>query len=120
MSFRTVTTFELPESDIHSILLATPGIDVVSSCFVLGENPYLESFETKTSEDKSYMEVYINFHDEHSYNSWHDQWGSVHDNARSMVYNLLRHAGVSINRYWETSDLAASGSKSISEFVSRI
>lgn len=120
MPFRTVTTFELPESDIYSVLFSTPGMDVVSSCFVLGENPYLDSAEIKISNDRSYMEVHINFHDENNYNSWHDQWASVHDNVRIIAFNLLKNAGVSIERYWETSDLAMPGSRPISEFVSKI
>ncbi len=120
MTFRTITTFEKSGEDIVQLVHSVPGMEVVRASFVLGDNPYVESMQELVSTDNSYVEYHINFHDEASYLSWHDQWKTTHDAPRASAFVLMQINGVAIKRYWETTDLALSGSLPIENFVSKI
>jgi hypothetical protein len=119
MTFRTVTTFEKIGDDVKQMLYLAPGVLAVVNCFNMEVSPYISHIEEKVSDDRNYLEIHIYFHDTNAYNSWHDEWKDLHDEIRNYMLDHLESSGITIKRYWETSDLARPGSLPISEFVTR-
>jgi hypothetical protein len=66
------------------------------------------------------VEIHVIYHDQNFYELWYDEFKEIHDDWRAKTFKNLEDQGVVINRYWETTDLSAPGSKPLSEFVCKI
>ena len=117
MTYRTIHVFEKQGANLSEILPSVPGLDTCSSFFFGSE--HVELFEERATSDFSYIEYHIYFIDEANYLEWHSKNGSMHDSVRNNAYEVLELIGVDVKRYWETTDLSASGSLPIEEFTSK-
>jgi 2-hydroxychromene-2-carboxylate isomerase len=119
--FNTITTFEKDNADLVPILWGIPEFIVLQQlCF--GENsPYMSSFEWKNSEGNSYIELYINFHDEATYFAWYDEFGAIHDAYATILEKKLVEQGVVLKRYFDGTVLIDPvKSMFMADFVSKL
>jgi hypothetical protein len=117
MTYRTIHVFEKENTNFYEIIPTIPGL---SSCeYFFNDNPCVEFFEVRFSENASYVEVHIYFKDESNYLEWHRTWGPVHDDIRNGAYEVMEVLGIDVKRYWETTDLSAPGSLPITDFVNK-
>jgi hypothetical protein len=117
MTYKTIHTYEKQGANFFELIPTIPGL---GSCeFFFKDSPYVELFELRLSEDKSYVEVHIYFKDESNYLEWHRTCGDMHDTIRNSAYEVMEVIGVDVKRYWETTDLSASGSLPMTQFVNK-
>ena len=121
MAYRTICTMEKAGIDVVDLWESQQGWwDFCEACFLYEGNPYIEPIYQRESDDKSYVEIHVIYHDENFYQLWHDEFKEIHDDWRAKTFKNLEDMGVTINRYWETTDLSAPGSRPLSEFVCKI
>lgn len=119
--FITVTTFEKDNTDLVPILWGIPEFIVLQQlCFNEENSPYMSSTEWKMNEVQSYIELYINFHDEPTFLAWYDEFGAIHDAYATILKKKLNEKGVDIKRYFEgTTLIDPENTRFISEFTSK-
>lgn len=105
MRFRLVTTFEKSGVNIIETLWNIKSYYNVADCFLYEGNPYIEGIYENISEDLSYVEYYIPFHDQNFYELWFDEFKDVFMPYREQAFAELRELGVTITQYWETLDV---------------
>jgi radical SAM superfamily enzyme YgiQ (UPF0313 family) len=121
MIFRLITTFEKPGVNIIETLWSVKSYYNLADCFLYEGNPYIEGIHENVSDDVSYVEYYIPYHDRNFYELWYDEFKDIFIPYREAAFAELRSMGVEINQYWEELDIAGvgEGSLPIEEFVSR-
>jgi hypothetical protein len=121
MTFQTISTFEKPGGQIEAELWATPGWFKFSQCFLYEGNPYIARLDLKSSVDGSYVEYYLDYHDENAYRAWHDEWKHIHDEVRFNCFESLKSRGVQIKLYWPAEELGGRADvQAFDTFVSKI
>ena len=118
--FITVTTFEKDNTNLVPVLWGILEFAECSRLCFEGNSPYISSSEWKMTEEKSYIELYLKFHDEPTYLAWYDMFGSVHDAYATILKKKLNEQGVDIKRYFEgTTLIDPDNTLFISEFTSK-
>jgi hypothetical protein len=105
MEFLTISTFEKTGTQIEAELWATPGWFKLTQCFLYDNNPYISKMDLKISDDGSYIEYHIIWHNEEAYNAWFDEWKSVHNDIKPKVINNLKSRGITYTLFWPSSDV---------------
>jgi hypothetical protein len=118
---KTITVLEKAGTNIADLVHSTPGMSTLGQMFMPAFNPHVSLLDERSSTDLSYVEFHCYFHDEFNYQAWHNEFGAIHDPLRVSAFEVLEQVlGVTINRYWDTTDLSAPGSRPMSEFVSKL
>ena len=118
MTYRFVFTAEKPESNVLEVLNACPGWHDVVACFP-PDSPFAQ-FTEQFSEDGSYAEWQMFFHDREVYELWYDAYKDLHDASREATITFFESQGGTIGLYNEGVDLSSpERSQPIEEFVSR-
>ena len=120
MIFRTIATFERPETNIMDILRNNPHHSQLATCYLFEGNPY-SIINHKLSEDNSYVEIYVDYHSEQFYRMWYDEFKDRYVPLIKLSVDSLRDRGVVIQHYFDSIDLPGLPEKrqSIQSFVSR-
>ena len=104
MTFRIITVCEKEGAQIESEIWATPGWLKFQQFYLLENNSYLCNLDKKISEDGSYLEYYVDYHDEEAFLAWYEEWKDLYDDLRTQVIENLKSRGVQHTVYWpETS-----------------
>lgn len=122
----TVLTLYKKNTNVMDELFLGP-VEPVLMCFSTNHEingkygiSFLADVQAYVSKTGEYGEVHMEFINEDKYQEWHDTFGDSHDPARAELDAYLRSQGITVQRYFETTDLAdPSGTKPISEFVPR-
>jgi hypothetical protein len=103
MTFRIITVFEKEGTQIESEIWATPGWFKFQQLYLYENNPYMSNLEAKISEDKSYIEYHVDYHDEAAFLAWYEEWKDLYIELRTKVLENLKSRGVQHNVYWPGS-----------------
>jgi hypothetical protein len=106
MTFRIITVFEKEGAQIESEIWATPGWFKFQQFYLLENNSYLCNLDKKISEDGSYLEYYVDYHDEEAFLAWYEEWKDLYDNLRTQVIENLKSRGVQHTVYWPETSFA--------------
>lgn len=102
-----IATFEKPGANIVEEIWSCKIYYLLSECFLYDGNPYIEGIHELISDDMSYQEVYIMFHDKNFYDLWFDEFKDVYVAYREQAFSELRKKNVEVVEYLE--DLDAGG-----------
>lgn len=122
----TILTLFKKDTDIIKELFLGP-TEPVLACFSTNSSidgkygsAFLASMQGIVNNSGDYVEIHMEFIDNEKYQEWHDIFGATHDPARAELDRYLRDRGITVTRYFESTDLAdPAGTKPISEFVPR-
>lgn len=114
-------TFEKPQSNVLEIIWTNKTYYHLSDCFLYENNPYIEGVHEAVSDDLSYVEYVIPFHDKNFYELWFDEFKDVYLGYREQVFADLKKSGVIIQDYLQSLDVDGTTDtmKPISEFVTK-
>jgi len=127
MSFRTVGVFEKEGDNVIDALLAIPEWAVSQSFFTAVDEEslamgayFFDRIETLVSEDKSYIEVYMDFKSLPIFTEWWNFHGEVHEEIFSSTLEVVARAGITVRRYFDDlSVIPTVTALPFSEFVPR-
>jgi hypothetical protein len=124
MEFQTISVFEKSGAQIEAELWATPGWFKLTQCFLYDSNPYVSKMDLKSTEDGSYVEYHIYWHNEEAYATWLEEWSTVHNDIKPRVLENLNSREIQHTLYWpETSiepPVKNDNIVSLDSFVSKI
>lgn len=100
MEFRTISVFEKQGAQVEAELWATPGWFKFTQCFLYDNNPYISKLDLKISEDGSYVEYEINWHNEEAYTSWYEEWKNIHNDIKPKITSNLKSRGITYYLFW--------------------
>lgn len=123
MNFQTITVFEKEGAQVEAEIWATPGWFKFSQCFLYENNPYIAKLDQKINEDGSYIEYFIDYHNEEAYLAWYEEWKHIHDELRVKVIENLKSRGIESKLYWPAVDVPPPKDNPvlpITEFVSKL
>lgn len=103
MTFRIISVFEKEGTQIESEIWATPGWFKFQQFYLLENNSYLCNLDKKISEDGSYLEYYVDYHDEEAFLAWYEEWKDLYIELRTKVLENLKSRGVQHTVYWPGS-----------------
>lgn len=120
----TVLTLYKKNTNVMDELFLGP-IEPVLMCFSTNHEvdgkygiSFLADMQGFVSNTGEYGEVHMEFVNEDKYQEWHGIFGASHDTARAALDHHLRLQGITVQRYFEGTDLADPlGTKPISEFI---
>jgi hypothetical protein len=105
MIFRSVTTFEKPGSDILDIIWNIKSFNSTSDCFLYEGNPYIDSVDEYVSDDGSYVEYVVQWHDQNFYELWFDEFKDILVPHRHEYYQTIKEQGVQFKEFWSSMDV---------------
>jgi hypothetical protein len=112
MSFRTVGVFEKEGDNVVDALLAIPEWAVSQSFFTAVDEDsaamgayFFDRIETLISEDKSYIEIYMDFKSEPIFTEWWHFHGEVHEEIFSSTLSVIAGSGITVRRYFDNPNL---------------
>jgi hypothetical protein len=104
MIFRSVTTYEKPGCDILDIVWNIKSFNTVSECYQFEGNPYIDYIDEYVSDDASYVEYHVGWHDQNFYELWIDEFKDIILPYRHEFYQTLTEQGVQFNEFWSSID----------------
>jgi hypothetical protein len=121
MVFRLITTFEKSGENVIETLWTVKSYYHLADCYIYEGNPYIEDIQERYTDDMSYAEYYVTYHDQNFYELWHDEFKDIYIPSREVAFDQLRKMGVEIKQYWEKIGVAGVDAHDslIKDFVSR-
>ena len=104
MIFRSVTTYEKPGSDILEIIWNIKSFNSLSNCFVYEGNPYVDFINEYVSDDASYVEYVVDWHDQNFYELWLDEFKDVVLPYRQDFYQTIKKQDIEFKEFWSSLD----------------
>jgi hypothetical protein len=104
MIFRSVTTYEKPGSDILEIIWNIKSFNSLSDCFLYEGNPYIDSINEYISDDISYVEYVVDWHDQNFYELWLDEFKDIVVPYRQDFYQTIKGQGIEFKEFWSSLD----------------
>lgn len=119
MYFMAVT-FEKPGANVIESIWSSKNYFHLADCFLYDGNPYIEGIHEFLSDDLSYAEYIIPFHDKNFYELWFDEFKDIYLPYRQASFDEFRSKGIVINDYIQSFDVGGTdGMKLLTEFVSK-
>lgn len=118
--YRMITTFELPGGDALRTLKSVKQWYLLSEFFYWEKtNPYVSGIHELVSDDLSYVEFYVLFHDKEFFELWFELFNNKFLECKVECYNGFKEKGLIIKEYIESFDVISEGMQPMSEFVTR-
>jgi hypothetical protein len=126
MTYRTAVTFKKDGANVIELMAALDEFKM-SERFFKHENEeeyeiastWWEIIDAYTSDDSSYYEVRMYYHNEAAFMDWWQTYGEMHEEVFAITLEALAENGVEVKRYFENPGLVpAAGALPFSDFVS--
>ena len=116
-----IASFEKSRSNIQEEVWSCKIFYLLTECFLYNGNPYVDGVHEILSDDMSYKEVYIIFHDRNFYDLWFEEFKDVYVPLREQAFAEFRANGVTVTEYLDELDAGGvnPGTRLSSEFVTR-
>ena len=116
-----IASFEKSRSNIQEEVWSCKIFYLLTECFLYNGNPYVDGVHEILSDDMSYKEVYIIFHDRNFYDLWFEEFKDVYVPLREQAFAEFRANGVTVTEYLDELNAGGvnPGTRLSSEFVTR-
>lgn len=103
--FKTVTVFEMLSGDVYAKMCESASYIQAIYCFPT-PSEYFAIIEQKISEDRSYFEQHIYFHNEEKYKEWYAIFGEILEELVEEINDEFSKNDISYRRFFDNVEIS--------------